>query len=650
MTSRDPMTTSDPTITASVTAPTSALQTTSRRTRVTPYLPSVLLGAGATLSGVALTATSGWLVVRASERPVILTLLTAIVAVRTFGLARPLLRYAERLRSHDVALLALATAREDVARRLVPLTPARLGRRGDLLTGVVDDVTDLTEAPVRAGVPAAGAALTVVVTAGLTALVAPTVALVLLGLLLAVVLVVQLAVGAERRGQTQLERARAEVQRVAQLVAMHRTDLACIGAGGDAQRWLAQAQASWDAAARAQARGRALAQAATPALVGLATAVIAVIVSRLVPGARSGLASGQGLSPAVGALLVLTPVALSEALAPLADAVRAHARGESAARRLTRLLGRTPAVAPSPRGGRGTSENSGAATVLEGALELELASVGAAWDSAGEEDAGGARGPGPDDAASLDLAPVDLHLAPGSRILVTGANGSGKSTLLAVLARHLDPATGSYRLRDAHQRDQHDEPDNVLDLPLDAVRSRIAVVGDEPWVLATSLRENLRVARPQPEPLSGEALDARLVEGLSQAGLDSWWAALPEGLDTRLGVGGRAVSGGERARLGLARALLSEREVLLLDEPVAHLDPATAHAVLADLDLATTGRTVVLVSHDAVPDGLVDRVITLDGCPTDASRPEAPGTSAAPHDSPPAAPPAAPVAPVGCPS
>ncbi|MEO3937470.1 ATP-binding cassette domain-containing protein [Dermatophilaceae bacterium Soc4.6] len=552
------------------------------------YGPSVLLGAGATLSGVALTATSGWLVVRASERPVILTLLTAIVAVRTFGLARPLLRYAERLRSHDRALHALARAREDVARRLVPLTPARLGRRGDLLTGVVDDVTDVTEAAVRAGVPAAGAALTVVVTAGLTALVAPTVALVHLGLLAAVVLVVRLALGVERRGQAQLEQARAQVQRVAGLVTVHRRDLLGIGAGADAQRWLDEAQGQWDAAARAQSRGRALTQAATPVLVGVATAVSAVVVA--------GLVASRATSPALGALLVLTPVALAEALAPLADAVRAQARAESAGRRLTHLLGATPAVSP--------TRCTPPAAVPDGPVGLELVGAGAAW----------AAGGGP------DLAPVDLRLPPGSRSLVTGANGTGKSTLLAVLARHLDPSVGSYVVTGAAPSAA--APDtgavdtgavDVRDLPLDAVRSRVAVVGDEPWVLATSLRENLRVARPQPDPLSGADLDERLVQGLTRAGLGAWWAGLPDGLDTRLGVGGRGVSGGERARLALARALVSERQVLLLDEPVAHLDPDTARAVLTDLALATAGRTVVLVSHDAVPEGLVDRVITLGG-------------------------------------
>ena len=81
-----------------------------------------LLGGIATTSGIALTATSGWLIVRASERPVILLLLTAIVAVRTFGMARPVFRYWERLRSHDVALADLADRRTTAYARLIPLT------------------------------------------------------------------------------------------------------------------------------------------------------------------------------------------------------------------------------------------------------------------------------------------------------------------------------------------------------------------------------------------------------------------------------------------------------------------------------------------------------------------------------------------------
>ncbi len=117
---------------------------------------AVALGVLASLSGVALTATAGWLIVKASEHPPVLTLMVAIVGVRTFGLARPCLRYAERLMSHDVALRRLATAREQLFAALVPLTPGRLGhRRGELLDQLVEDAEAEVDRRLRVWLPLA---------------------------------------------------------------------------------------------------------------------------------------------------------------------------------------------------------------------------------------------------------------------------------------------------------------------------------------------------------------------------------------------------------------------------------------------------------------------------------------------------------------
>lgn len=91
--------------------------------------------------------------------------------------------------------------------------------------------------------------------------------------------------------------------------------------------------------------------------------------------------------------------------------------------------------------------------------------------------------------------------------------------------------------------------------------------------------------------------DRQLVDALCRAGLGGWLAGLPEGLGTRLGQHGDAVSGGERQRIALARALLADRPALLLDEPTAHLDAATAAQVSVDLLTATEGRTTVVVTH-----------------------------------------------------
>jgi ABC-type multidrug transport system fused ATPase/permease subunit len=240
--------------------------------------------------------------------------------------------------------------------------------------------------------------------------------------------------------------------------------------------------------------------------------------------------------------------------------MRALARAQASDERLRGLLDQSPAVA---------STGSRTPALAAGPVpHLRLTGVGAAWR------------PG-----HPALRPLTLDLPPGSHVAVTGANGSGKSTLLAVLARQLDPTSGSYAV----------DGTDVRDLDLEACRSLFAVVDDEPHVFAGTVRANLRLASP-------DAPDAALEDALDAAGLHAWRLGLAEGLDTRLGTGGVGVSGGERARLGIARALLSQRPVLLLDEPVAHLDHPTAASVVRDLFAAGTGRTVVLVSHR--PEGL----------------------------------------------
>ena len=509
-----------------------------------------LLGGAALCAGVALTATSGWLIVRASERPVILTLLTAIVAVRTFGLARPLFRYWERLVSHDAALDDLARRRTAVYARLVPLTPARLGTRGraDVLAGVVDDLSDVVDAQVRVTVPVIATLVTGVTTAVLTALVEPRVGLAVAGLLLVAALTAWGAWRLETSAQTELLAARAEVSRVSELVAQHAGDLQAIGAETAALGWVREAHEVAEAAARRQSRGRAAAAAALPVATALATVVVAW-----------SLGTTQVAAP-VAALLVLAPFALADVLAPLSDAMRALARAQASDRRLHALLDQASAVAPS---GRQAPQDTGGRPP-----HLRLTGVSATWD--GQRTA---------------LPPVVLDLPPGSTVAITGANGCGKSTLLAVLARHLDPASGRYEVDGV----------DVRELDLDALRALFAVVDDEPHVFASSVRENLRLARPG-------ARDDEVDETLVAAGLAAWRQGLADGLDTRLGAGGVGVSGGERARLGIARALLSGRPVLLLDEPVAHLDHPTAESVLRDLFAASAGRTVVVVSHR--PEGL----------------------------------------------
>lgn len=561
------------TTTTSPQRPTGVVPTSSTRRRGVAW-PSAgtvrggILGGLATASGMALTATSGWLIVRAAERPVILTLLAAIVLVRTFGIARPVFRYAERLVSHDAALRLLADRRTDAYAALVPLTPARLGRRrrADVLTGVVDDLTDAVDAQVRVTVPVISTALAGGIVIAVVAAIALPVGLVLLALAVVVAVICAVALALESRSLPDLLAARAEVSRVSELVATQSRELRAVGGWPTALGWLDDAHGTLARVTRRISVGRSTAAALFLVAVGAAVAATAVV------------AQGLEVATPVKALLVLTPVAVSEAITPLVDAMRALARARGSEARIDALLDHDPAVvdrAPGhavddPHAGAGARTRQGAAVTTSG--------LAASWTG-----------------ARTDLAPVDLDLPAGSRVVVTGRNGTGKSTLLAVLARHLDPSSGRYLLdgRDALAR------------PLEETRAHVAVVDDEPHVFATTLRANLTLARP-------DASDGELEDALRAAGLGNLLADLRDGLDTRLGGSGRGLSGGERARLGIARAHVSRRPLVLLDEPVAHLDPPTARAVLADLAHAADGaQTLVMVTHRDEGTDLFDRVVTL---------------------------------------
>lgn len=161
---------------------------------------------------------------------------------------------------------------------------------------------------------------------------------------------------------------------------------------------------------------------------------------------------------------------------------------------------------------------------------------------------------------------MDLDIPDGARIGVVGQSGSGKTTLAGLLLRFLDPDAGRVTLAGTDLRE----------LTLDRVRSRIGLVDDDPHVFASSVVENVRLARP-------EATDAEIRTALDTAQLGPWVDGLPYGQDTLIGEGNAAVSGGERARLGLARIVLADPAIVVLDEPTAHLDDDTANRLAADL-------------------------------------------------------------------
>jgi len=527
---------------------------------------AAVVGGLASICGIALTATAGWLIVRADARPAILTLTVAMVAVRTFGLARPGLRYLERLWSHDRALRLLARRRVAVYDALVPLVPGRLGRRrGDVLASVVDDVDAVLDTELRVRLPIRSYVVTALLVIVAAALIRPVGGVVVALDALVAGLVFALARLGAARAEAAAVDGRAALSEAVVDVAQTAAELRMWGAGDRATDTVVAAGRQAAEATITSATWLGAARALSTVTAGLGVAAIALLL-------RSQVASGD-LSGPVLTLLLLLPLALAEAVTTVADAGAASARGTAAARRLQMLTDQLPAITES----RSPVPPSGDSTVATAAL------------------------------AAHERTLPDIALTPGDRLAIVGTSGSGKSTLAALLLRFLDPDAGRVELGGIDYRD----------LAAADVRARVGLVDDDPHVFASTVAENVRFARPG-------CSDADVDQALRQAHLGDWLDALPDGLGTHLGDGQAAVSGGERARLAIARSLLADQPVLVLDEPTAHLDSPTAASIAEEVlgsGRAGGDRSVIWITHAETGLDRVDRVIGL--------APPDPGASAA---------------------
>jgi thiol reductant ABC exporter CydC subunit len=528
---------------------------------------SVALAAGAVLASVGLLATSGYLISRAAQRPEILALGVAIVGVRFFGIGRALLRYGERLASHDLAFRTLTELRRRFFERLVPLVPGAVDdlRRSDLLSRFVSDVDRLQDLYLRGLGPPLVALLAGLGSVAIAALILPAAGLALalmlaLGGLLAPALTRWAARSAGRR------QAGARAALGADLVEIARGS-AEIAVAGRERDWIERGERSGARLASLQRRdalGGGLA-------VGLGTALTAgaavLMVAVATPAVHSGALAGVLL-----AALALLAFGAFEAVAPLGAAAASIDACASAALRIESVLEREP-EAPDPAAPR----------PLPSGGDLELRGVCFRY--------------GEGEPWALDGA--TLRLRPGQAVALLGPSGCGKSTLAELAVRFRDPQRGNVLLGGVDLRE----------LAGEAVREAVRLSPQDAYLFTTTLRDNVAIGRVG-------ASDSGIVAALEAVGLGPWLAELPDGLATEVGEAGAKVSGGQRQRLAAARLFLAETSsqtsFLIFDEPTTHLDPAGA----ADLQrriakLADDGPGVLVITHEPHDLSAFDKVLTL---------------------------------------
>ena len=611
----------------------------------------VIMAAITSLMAAALTALSGWLIVRAAEGPAMMYLMVAIVGVRFFGLGRACARYAERLMTHSKVLAAANILR---LRAWVgawqSVSSVRALLRGDaLLERLVGGIDELRDGVPRVIIPPAAHLLVMTAALITTACILPQALIpVLLAVLVSTFVAPWIVLRADARAEALARRSTAQMLRLGTGMLSAAEDLRANGVATTAEK----ANGALDAENLSALQKGSTAQGVGRTLVtlswfgaALASAVIAyplavdgtvrapeaAIVVLLCTGMlESSLGHVEAVRswPAFSRLLAtIAPsvrdvslegiVAVStlkrsvpteaevdtHVLPRRVERLRARAEAEmeellEADRQRAHRFDRPESATDSKAGAQSDSKavrppKPGEPTLVSCGTPQELGVKVAETDPALSLQDAAARWPGMDHPVFTDL---NMNARAGSWTAVTGPSGSGKSTVLATVLGFLPLESGRVLASG-----------EVLEG--EQLRGYAAWCPQAAHIFESTLEGNLMLARDRSDRPSEE----ELIEVLRRVGLGEWFDALPQGLRTPVGAGGSFLSGGQRQRLAVARALLVNSPVLLLDEPTAHLDAESARALMADLDAATRSSSVatVLVSHRPEDIARCDEVVRL---------------------------------------
>ncbi len=526
-------------------------------------------GLAAIAAAVGLLALAGWFISAAAFAGLALVnahlfnFFYPAIGVRLLAIIRTVMRYTERVISHDATFRILASLRCWFYRRLEPLAPARLMgyRSGDLLNRIIADIEALDNLYLRVLSPSV---IAVLLTAGLLIFLWRFDAFIALSVLLAMAIggfaipVAAAGLGAAAGRRLARNNAQLRTAMVASLQGM--AELLVFGAWARRLDIIRQVQRNLIRDQRYMSHLRGAAAALLTLVSGGAVLTATYLAAGLV---NHGILEGQQL-----ALVALAVMAGFEAIWPLPAAYQYLGHTREAGRRLRQIVAGQPEVTFPARTAQPPV-----------GCDLRFEQVSFRYQ--------------PDGALALDA--VDFSVPPGGRVAVVGPTGAGKTSLVNLLVRFWDPQRGRILMggRDLQSLSETD------------LRRSISVVSQQAHMFAATLRQNLLLAHPQ-------ATEAELVAALERVELLDFVKALPDGLDTWVGEFGRQLSAGQARRLAVARAVLHDAPIWVLDEPTEGLDRITEQQLMTALEELTVGRTLLLITHRMVGLERMDRIVLLE--------------------------------------
>ena len=503
------------------------------------------------VSGIGVAVLGAALFARAVAGTAIEELYPYAAAMIILGLARGTFGYLGPYLSHVAAFRILVDLRDEFFWAIEPLAPAKLARRrtGDLVSTAVSDIELLELFFAHTAGPAVVAfivpiiALTALATINLLLAEALLIFLILLILMPRLAFWLGTTLGERLRGQQALLNSQ-ELDTIQGMKAI-------LSFGYSRQRIeeLSENSATLLALQARQARNIGLQSAAKISIVSAGTLAVLLCASILVR--QNSLAPG---------FLPITMILASSVFLSITSVVEISKQlslTRAAARRLFLLLDEQPAV----------RDESG----LDPAVPIESIEPSISLQDVSFRYA-------PDE--PLILSSISLEIPAGSTVALVGTSGAGKSTVINLMLRFWDPEAGRILLGGSDLRRY----------PMMQLRRLFSVVSQDVFLFSDSIRENIRLGRP-------EASDAEVEEVASRARIHDFIITLPQGYDTLVGERGVRLSGGERQRIAIARALLKGAPILVLDEATSSLDAENERAIKEALMERREGRTTIMIAH-----------------------------------------------------